>query len=804
MFNNYWKVALRYLARHKGYTSINVLGLAVGIACCILIMLFVKSEWSFDRFHSKNERIYRAWLEEHYQGEYFRNTVTPVPLVPVLQAGLPEAEMSCRVAGLTPSLKHNNITFNDPVTMVDSNFFRVFDFEVLEGDAKDPFSSPGTLVITQTAAQKYFGSLSPIGKTLEFQLGEDKVVFTITALVKDPPLESSIQFGMLIPFSNAKYIYSEKARTSAWSNVSVSSYFLLKEKAKVEDVNKKIARIMNPLVANSYKPGEYLVRLQPINDIHFNTTLPEELKGDSDPKYSYILGTIGLLILLIACINFVTLSVGRSATRALEVGVRKVLGAERRQLIRQFWGEALLLTLFALVLGLILAYLFVQPFSQIANRELHFSMNGSTILFCLVLLFFIGVIAGMYPAIILSGFKPVQVLKGRVNVGFNAGFFRKALIVGQFVASIIMIICTLTVAKQLEFLQSKNLGFDKEHVIVVPTNKRRVEGMQLAERYMNEIRSNPEVLSATASMYSMAEGGWMTMGYTDVQKVFRRFAFNSVDVDFISAMKLEMVEGRGFQKGNTSDSGAIVVNEALVKEYGWKDPIGQKLPGTYPQQVIGVVKDFHLESLHSPIRSMVMAIKADSIFAHSSDVTYNFSPQPRVSVRFRAGNLQDNVQFLKTSWRSIAGDQDFNYKFLDESLAAAYEQEQRIRVMVQYASFLSIFIACMGLFGLATLVVVRRTKEIGIRKVLGANVGRIVNLLSRDFIIMVLVASLIAFPIAWWALSTWLEDFAYRIKIPWWIFLASTVIALFVALITVSTQAIKAALSNPVKSLRTE
>jgi putative ABC transport system permease protein len=395
-------------------------------------------------------------------------------------------------------------------------------------------------------------------------------------------------------------------------------------------------------------------------------------------------------------------------------------------------------------------------------------------------------------------------LKGRVNVGFNIGFFRKALIVGQFVASIIMIICTITVARQLDFLQDKNLGFDKEHVIIVPTNKRRVEGMPLADRYINELKANPAVMNATVSMYSMAESGWMTMGYTDDQKVFRRFAFNSVDVDFLSSMKLEIAEGRGFQKGNTSDSNVIVVNEALVKEYGWEDPIGQKLPGKYPQQIIGVVKDFHLESLHTPIRPAVLAIKPDSIFANSSDVTYNFSPQPRISVRFRPGNLQDHVKLLKATWKSVAGDQDFDYKFLDESLAAAYEQEQRMKTMVQYASYLSIFIACMGLFGLATLVVVRRTKEIGIRKVLGANVGRIVTLLSKDFIIMVLVASLIAFPIAWWALHTWLEDFAYRINIPWWVFLMAAVIALLVALVTVGTQAIKAALTNPVKSLRTE
>jgi putative ABC transport system permease protein len=803
MFRNYFKVALRYLFRHKGYTTINALGLAVGIACCILLMLFVRSEWSFDRFHSKTDRIYRAWLEEHYQGELFRNTVTPIPLVPVLQAGLPEVEASCRIAALRPPIQYKNNTFNDPVNMVDSSFFRLFDFPLEESTEQNPFPTHNSLVITKSSSKKYFGADSPIGKTLELQLGNDKVLFTVTALAKDPPQESTIQFDMLIPFSNAPSIWSEGIRTSAWSNVSVSSFFLLKKGSSIEAVQAKVASIMNPLVAKSYKPGEYLVRLQPLKDIHFNSTLPETLPGASDPKYSYILGTIGLLVLLIACINFVTLSIGRSATRALEVGVRKVLGADRQQLIRQFWGEAILLTLFALVLGVALALVLLKPFNQLANRELVLSADAFTLIFCLLLVVLIGLVAGIYPAFILSGFKPIQVLKGRIQGG-NMGLFRKALIVRQFTASIVMIICTITIGEQLEYLQGKNLGYDKEHIIIVPTNKRRLEGNLLAERFETAVRKNPQVVNTTTSLYSMAEAGWMQLGYNDNQNVFRRFRFNGVDADFISAMGLQVVAGRDFQKDNSADSNNILVNEALVREYRWTDPIGKKLPGKYSQEIIGVVKDFHFESLHNMIQPAVLALKPDSVFAASTDVTYDFSPQPRVSVRFRGGNLQEHIQFLRGAWKSVAGDQDFEYQFLDEALAASYQQEQRLGNMVQYASFLSIFIACMGLFGLATLIVVRRTKEIGIRKVLGADVTRIVTLLSREFLNLVLIASLIAFPVAWWALHQWLQDFAYRIAIPIWIFLAAAIMALVVVLGTVSIQTIKAALTNPVKSLRTE
>lgn len=803
MLRNYFKVALRYLARHKGYTAINVSGLAVGIAGCLLIMLFVKSEWSFDRFHAKADRIYRAWLEEHYEGQVLKNTTTPIPLAPVLAAGIPEVQTACRVYNFNSLVGYGNNTFSDPVSMVDSTFFNLFDFTLTDGSLSAPLPTGLSIVITQSTAKKYFGATPATGKILEMQIGADKIPFTVSGVVKDVPLESSLQFSMLIPFSNAPLFFSEGQRTTAWSNVSVETYFLLKEGVQASVAAGKIPAVMNPLVAKNYKPGEYNIRLQRITDIHLNNSLPAGNAPISDAKYSYILGTIGLLILLIACVNFVTLSIGRSATRALEVGVRKVLGAQRQQLIRQFWGEAVLITLVSLAAGILLAFVFLPAFTQLAARPLTLVLNGFTLLFCLGLVLVVGFISGIYPAFVLSGFKPMQVLKGRLQ-GQNMGLFRKALVVGQFVASIVMIICTTAMGQQLQYLRNKNLGYGKEHIVVIPTNKPRRQGIQLAQRFKTAVAQNPQVISCTAGLFSMAQDGWMTLGYTDDKNAFRQFRFNAVDEDFIATMGLTLVAGRGFEKGNVADSNNIIVNEALVKEYGWQDPIGQKLPGRYTQHVIGVLKDFHFESLHTEIKPVVLALKPDSIRKASTDVVTSFSLSPRISVRLRGGNVGDDIAFLKATWKAVAGNQDFEYDFLDEYLNAAYSQDEHLAKIVRCASLLSIFIACMGLFGLATLVVAKRTREIGIRKVLGADAVSIVRLLSKDFVRLVLLAAAVASPVAWWGLSRWFADFTYRIHMPVWVFFVATLVAVSVALLTVSFHAVKAALANPVKSLRTE
>ncbi len=805
MLRNYFKVALRYLLRNKSYSSINILGLAIGIACCILIMLFVRSEWSYDRFHSKASRIYRAWLFEKYEGQTFTNTLTPIPLGPALQSNIADVESFCRVYAFNTLVQYKNERFNEPVNMVDSNFFSLFDFKLVEGQAQTVFPNGNALVLSERMAKKYFGGQPALGQTLELQLGEESKMFTVTGVAKDPPQESSIQFGMLIPHSNERQLFSQRSITSGWTSVFVETYVLTKDGSDGKQIESKIPALAKKIAGDNYKPGEYNVYFQPITDIHLNKKLPAGNSAVSDPAYAYILGTIGILILLIACINFVTLSVGRSTTRALEVGVRKVMGAERPQLMRQFWGEALLTVLISFSIAILLSFLFLKPFNAIASKELMITFDGFTILFFTGIIIIVGLIAGIYPAVVLSGFAPVKVLKGRLQTAVGIGLFRKGLIAGQFVASIMMIIGTIVIGQQLSFLRNKNLGYDREHVVVVPTNKPRAEGYPLAERFRSELIRNPQVVSTATSMFSFSEPGWVTIGYEDEKGVYRNFRMNAIDADFVNTMNLEIIAGRNFLASNSADlTSAVIVNETFVKEYGWSDPIGKKLPGRYQQEVIGVVKDFHFESLHSKIQPLALAMRPDSMFRYSNDIAMVFSPQPRINVRLKSGNLQEQVAFLQAAWKSVAPDQDFEYRFLDESLNAMYREEQRLGNVVRIASVLSIFIACMGLFGLATLVVVRRTKEIGIRKVLGADVKGLVGLISKDFIVLVGIAALVAFPIAWWALNKWLQDFAYRISIEWWVFIAAAAATLLIALMTVGVQAIKAAIANPVKSLRTE
>lgn len=805
MIRNYLLISLRYLLRNKGYTSINLVGLALGISCCILIMLFVRSEFSYDRFHTKADRIYRAWLQENYEGQIFTNTQTPIPLGPSLQANIPEVESFCRVNAFNTLVRHQGNTFNEPVTMVDSAFFSLFDFELIEGNAQTALKGSNSIVISDRTAKKYFGVQPALGNNLELQLGPEKILFTVTAIAKTVKQESSIQFDFLIPHSNDRYLYSEAARTRGWTNVFEETYLLLKPGKTGVEAELKIPAWVKQIAGDNYKPGQYNVYFQPITDIHLNKKLPAGNQPISDPAYAYILAVIGVLILLIACINFVTLSIGQSTSRSMEVGIRKVLGAVRSQLISQFWGEAMVMTLVSMVLAVGLTYVFLEPFNQLANRVLTLSWDGFLVGYLLALIVVIGLISGIYPALVLASFIPVKILKKELQAGIGIGLFRKGLMTAQFVASIVMIIGTLVMWQQMRYIQHANLGYDREHIVVIPTNKPRKEGKVLADRYKGELLKNPQISSITTSLFSFAEAGWINLGYEDDQKVYRNFRMNAVDADFIPAMKLEIIQGRNFSTDHPADmANAMIVNEKLVKEYGWVDPIGKKLPGRYSQQIIGVVKDFNYESLHNPVRPLVLVMQPDSMMRSSNDVAFSFSPQPRVNVRVKPGNLQEQINTLKAAWTQVAGDQEFEYRFLDESLQSMYQNEQRTSDMVQLASILSIFIASLGLFGLITLTVNRRIKEIGIRKVLGADVSSIVGLLSKDFIVLVLIAALIAFPIAWWVLNQWLREFTYRIELSWWVFLLGGISALAIALITISFQAVKAAVSNPVNSLRSE
>ena len=805
MIRNYLKVAIRYLLRHKGYTAINVLGLAIGITCCILIILFVRSEWSYDKFHSKSDRIYRAWVKEHYDDQDdIIDIITPLPLAGALQSSFGEIESTCRVFNLNILAKTGEQSFSEDIRMVDSSFFRIFDFSLIEGSRENPFPSGNSIILTENTAKKYFGKQNAIGKNIELQLANEKVMFSVSGIARSAPEESSIKYNALISFSNGKYLFSPRAM-KAWFSTNPETYVLLREDADAGKLTKKFPSMVKQNLGEDYKEGGYIVTLQPITKIHLDTSLPAGIEPISNPKYSYILLTIGILILLVACVNFITLSVGRSATRAMEVGVRKVLGAERQQLVRQFWGEAVLLTIISVLIGIALSALLVKPFNQIINRQLSLDLDLVFTGYCILIIAIIGLTAGIYPAVILSGFKPVEILKGKLKLGNKTGFLRKSLITGQFVTSIAMIVCTIVIGGQLEYLRNKNLGYQKEQVVIIPTNKPRLKGMELAELYRNELLKQPQVVGASVSLMSFSETPWINVGYSDDKNVYRSFQVNAVDPYFLKTMGIQMAEGRNFSADNPADiTSSMIVNEALVNQFGWKSGVGQKLPGRIEQQIVGVVKDFNYQSLHTKVQPLAMVIKPDSFFRRINDISFTSPLQPRISVRLKAGNLAANLNTLKQVWKSVAPDQEFEYRFLDETIAAQYSQEQRTATIVKLASGLSILIACMGLFGLATLTVVRRTKEIGIRKVMGASVSSVVQLLSREFLVLVIIAALIAFPLGWWAMNKWLEDFAYRIHIEWWVFPVAGIAALIIALLTVSFQAIKAALANPVKSLRTE
>ena len=803
MFNNYFKIAMRYLMRYKTYSAINILGLAVGIMCCVLIMLFVRSEFSYDRFNTKTDRIYRVWQEEKFQGQDFVNTVTPIPMGPAMQSSLPEVEAMCRVYQTNTLIKIGDNSFNENITMVDPALFKIFDFKLLQGSRSDPFPTINSVIVTPAIAKKYFDNINVLGKSFEMQIGDEKRLYTIAGIAEQAPEESSIKYDILFPFTNDKFIF-RPGLLHSWFNVFNETYVLLRNNVRTAEVEKKFPSLLKKELGEDYGSEEFSMHLQPLTAIHLDNTLPAGIQPVSNPKYSYILATIGILILLVACINFITLSIGRSTTRALEVGVRKALGAARKQLIRQFWGEALLVTIASVIIGLLVAVILLKPFNQLINRDLSFHFDPVFILFCYLLICIIALIAGIYPAVILSDFNPVEVLKGKLSVKNNAGLFRKGLIVGQFVASIVMIICTLVISKQMTYLHNKDLGYNKDQVIIVPTNKRRGEGYPMAQLYKNELLKYPQVQSVSASTFSFAETPWAGLGFSDNKKQYHDFVYNEIDASFIETMQIQMAQGRSFSPAIPADSNnSILVNEALVKAYGIKDPVGRKF-GIYSQQIIGVMKDFNYESLHTKINPLVLSLKFDTIARQSNDVSFAVSPQPRISIRMKAGSLKDNINILKKAWQAVVPNQDFEYHFLDEKLAAAYEQEQKSATIVKIASGLSIFIACIGLFGLATLTVTRRTKEIGIRKVLGANAMQVVQLLSKDFLSLVLIASLIAFPLALWAMNTWLSDFAYRTTIGWWVFILSALASLLISFITISTQAIKAAMANPVKSLRTE
>ncbi len=808
MLKSYLVVALRNLRKDRGYTFINVFGLAAGIACCLLIALFVRHEWSYDRFHEHADRLYRAWGREDYgEGRTFFYTNTQWVLGATLEANLPEVEATVRVDVFENLVGPEDGRYTERIHMADAAFFDVFSFGLLQGDPATALARPGSVVLTPAMAEKYFPGEDPMGKTLPLQVRDAPAPFVVTGIAEAPPAASSIRYELLIPFEHVRERVWERGLTS-WTVVGPETYVLLREGATGADVEAKLPAMIRSVVDTDAEHFE--LGLQPIADIHLNRAYPDGIEPTSDPAYSYVLGALAVLVLLIACINFVTLSVGQSTRRAREVGVRKSMGATRRALMQQFWGEALLLVGTALLAGVALAQVLLPLFNTLAGRELTLGLDAGLLAFLVALLLVVGLGAGSYPAVVLSGFDPIAVLKGRLRLAGDRSLLRRGLVVAQFTLSILMITAALFITRQLDYLKTTNLGFDKEQVVVLRTGVQPSEAAPIVERFRAALAGHGTVAGLATSAFALDEG-WMQAGYTDPAGTWRLFNLNWTTHDYVETMGMTLAAGRSLAGDLATDSSKILVNEALVRYFGWGSPqeaVGKRLPGTdFPDhEIAGVVRDFHHESLRSEVAPVVLALHPRVILAGVSDVTASTSSNPKIAVRIRPEDLPAAMALLERTWTTVAPDLPFDYYFLDQAVDSRYRQEERLGRIAGTASLLSILIACLGLFGLATLTVAQRTKEIGVRKVLGASVPHLVLLLSKEFAWLVVVAFAIAVPLAYVAVGRWLADFAYRIDVGRHagLFVLAGAAALGIALATVSYHAIRAALSDPVKALRYE
>jgi len=780
MLKNYFKIALRNVLRHKSYSFINIAGLAVGIACCLLILLYVHDELGYDRFHEKASRIYRATLATDQQ----RYDVTPSIVGPLFQREFSEVERTVRLYETTRYgavvVRHGERVFQEERFMfADSTVFEVFSFPLLVGDAATALTRPNTMVLTESSARKYFGAENPVGQTLRLNNDSD---YEITGVMRDVPRRSHLQFDFLASYTG---LTRDWAKEEMWYSANLYTYILLREGASVAEMEERIPGLLESDTGKIWKK----ISLQRITLIH--------LHWENDITRIYVFSSIAFLILLIACINYMNLATARSIRRAREVGVRKALGAVRSQLAAQFYGEAGVITVLALALGALLMELVLPAFNAMSGKQM-----ASADLFSPVFLLTIAaagvivtLVAGSYPALFLSTFQPAKVLKPAIKQGGQGAGFRKSLVVIQFVISISLICGTAVVYDQLKFLQEKKLGFEKEQVLVLPMRERTLRSNYLALKAALSQHSNIVSVAAASGYPGWVPGRYIMLAEGLPENQRPEVAGYPVDEAIISTLGLGLIAGRGFPESWTETQGYVyVINESALRLLGWQkeEAVGKwiDLPANRMGKVTGVVKDFHFASLHSEIVPLAM-------FIEPSEFQY-------LMVKLRPQDFQNTLAFMQSKWREFAPHSPFEFSFLDRKFEALYDAEQNTRRLLGAFAGIAIFVACLGLFGLAAFAAEQRTKEIGVRKVLGASVVSIAGLLSKDFVKLVLAANLVAWPIAYFAMNKWLQNFAYRIEIGWGVFALAGGAAMLIAVLTVSAQAIKAALANPVESLRYE
>jgi putative ABC transport system permease protein len=801
MLKNYFKLTLRHLLKYRTYSFINIAGLAVGMTCCILILLYVRDELRYDRFHERAERIYRLTLstEEDRQPT---NANTSFGQGPALAAEFPEVEAVVRFRkmgwGEKRVFAHNdNRFYEDRFFFADKNVFEVFSFSFLRGNPQTALAEPFSIVITEAMSQKYFGHDNPLGETISLDPYNDGAFtdYKITGVVKNLPHYSHIKFDFLASFASQKDLADMEGRRG-WGLESAFTYVLLKSNASAASVQAKLPAFLEKHVG---KDHWYSLHLQPLTDIRLYSKLRAELEPNGDIAYVYIFSAIAAFILLIACVNFMNLATAQSAQRTKEVGMRKVVGAVRSELVKQFLIESICLSLFALIIAFILIEASLPLLNSIVGKqiEIEYTNNLPFVAMMLGLALLTGVVAGSYPAFFLSASHPIESLTGKTSGGKKvAVILRKGLVIFQFAISVILVVCTTVVYYQMQYIRNKNLGFDREVIIVAPLNDQIRNSYRSAKHALLQ-NSNLLAMTATEQVPAKAgNGASYTVEGLEPEGHTRFF----VDHDFLKTYGIGIAAGRDFdEKISTDATGAFLINEAFVRMAQWKSPaeaIGRNMTmghggQAFPGKIVGVVKDFNIFSFRETVWPLVINIMPME--------KLNF-----ISFRIAPKGVTATLEHIRSVWSKFASSYPLDYYFLDDDFARLHQADQQLGRVFQAFALLAIGIACLGLFGLAAFTAERRTKEIGVRKVLGATVTNVVTLLSKDFVKLVLLANLIAWPLAWYAMNKWLQSFAFRVEMEWWVFALAGGLALLIALLTVSTQAIKAALANPVEALRYE
>jgi putative ABC transport system permease protein len=817
MLSNYLKISVRNLLRNKGFSFINLFGLTIGITCCLLIGLYIANELSFDKYHAKADRIWRVsrkFTNPDGSTQLHLGHLAP-PFAPLLQNEFPDIEEATRVFSYNATFRRGEqLYFEDQFFAVEPGFVNIFDVLMIAGDAKTGLTNPMTMMLSESTAKKYFGdnylNENPVGQTMKFDSRHD---FKITGIYKDFPYNSHFHPDFLASFSTMRdtnFYGAEQLKTN-FGNNAFSTYLLLPKNYPVDKLEAQFPAFLDKVMANvnmnpdSPKPSTWTsLHLMPMTDIHLHGHLDTEIETNGDIKRIWIFGIIAVFVLLIACINYMNLSTARSATRAREIGVRKVVGAERKEIAGQFLSESVLLAIVATFLGIALAFIALPFVNKVIGQQLQVQTSWLAMIPLVVLLLAVltGILAGAYPAFFLSSLSPLKTLKSsKGNLSTGSGLLRKTLVVSQFIISAALIIAVLVVFRQLSFMQNKDLGVKKDHVIATTFFTSLAPQY---EAFRNEMLSNPAIKNITRSTRLPAGRLLDSFGSAKAQvesdslmqsKINLKFV--TIDHRFVPTYGLEMAAGRNFREDQGADRfESFILNEAAVREMGWQsneEAVGKRIQyGGRDAHLVGVLRDFNFESLHQDILPMIVFIPRDSTF-------FNY-----ISLQLDGNQITEGIAHVKSTWQKFLPNLPFDYHFIDEDYGKLYEAEQRQgRVFIGFA-ILAILIACLGLFGLAAFLAQQRVKEIGVRKVLGATTAGIVGLLSKDFLRLVFIALIIATPLAWWLMHKWLDNFAYRINISWWIFAVAAALAIIIAFLTISAQSVKAALANPVNSLRSE